>query len=418
MKRTAVVIVGAGQAGLAVSNLLTAASVDHVILERGEVAENWRSRRWESLRLLTPNWMTRLPGWSYRGSDPAGFMPAREVTTYLRRYASSFGAPVFGGTDVLSVRAAERGFVVDTDSGSWAADAVVVATGYADRPTVPSFAQALHPSVHQLTPSSYRNPDSVPDGRVLIVGGSASGVQLADELVRAGRDVTLAVGRHTRMMRRYRGLDIMWWLDSMGMLDERLRQRENRSPEPSLQIVGSTDGRNVDLPSLAARGVRLTGRVSGLDSRTVTLADDLALTMGAADARLERLLLRIDDVATRTGVDREIDPPMRPAPSMPERASGPGGASTLSVRGIRSVIWATGYRRSYPWLHLPVLDARGEICQQAGRTTVPGLVVVGMQRQTRRSSSFLDGVRHDAALVVDHLVREILLIPSASRRAS
>jgi putative flavoprotein involved in K+ transport len=418
MERTAVVIVGAGQAGLAVSYLLTAASVDHVILERGQVAESWRSRRWDSLRLLTPNWMSRLPGWSYRGSDPAGFMPAQEVTAYLGRYASSFDAPVFTGTTVLSVRAGGRGFVVDTDSDSWSADAVVVATGYADEPAVPGYAHALHPSVRQLTPDSYRNPGSVPDGGVLIVGASASGVQLADELAGAGREVTLAVGRHTRMVRRYRGMDIMCWLDSMGSLDQPLRPSKNRAPEPSLQLVGSTDRRSVDLPSLATRGVRLTGRVSGLDSRTVTLAGDLALTTAAADAKLDRLLLRIDDFATRTGMDREIDPPTHLAPSVPEHGSRETTLTTLHLRGIGSVIWATGYRRRYPWLQLPVLDAYGEIRQQAGRTTVPGLVVVGMQRQTRRSSSFIDGVRHDAALVVDHLVSEILLAPGTCRRAS
>jgi putative flavoprotein involved in K+ transport len=417
MRRTAVVVVGAGQAGLAVSHLLTAASVDHVVLERGQVAESWSSRHWDSLRLLTPNWMSRLPGWSYRGSDPAGFMPARELAGYLHRYASSFGAPVVESTTVVAARAGGPGFVVDTDGGSWEAEALVVATGHAAEPAVPRLAQGLHPSVHQLTPDSYRNPDSVPPGAVLVVGASASGVQLADELAGAGREVTLAVGRHSRLLRSYRGLDIMWWLDALGLLDEPLRPRVHRRPEPSLQLVGSTAGRSVDLPALTARGVRLAGRLVDLDSRQLTLADDLVLTTSAADAKLDRLLARIDDFATRSGLDRELLPPARPAPSVPDPA-GVGSPTTVSAHGTRSVIWATGYRRRHDWLQVPVLDGDGEIRQQAGLTDVPGLVVVGMQRQTRRSSTFVDGVRHDAAIVVDRLLRDVLHTTGTQRWAS
>ena len=289
MHGTAVVVIGAGQAGLAVSNLLTAASVGHVVLERGRTAESWRSRRWDSLRLLTPNWMSRLPGWSYRGSGPAGFMSAAEVAGYLGSYADSFDAPVVQGAEVRSVRRWAGGYLVVSDAGSWTADAVVVATGYCDEPAVPAVARDLDPTILQLTPDRYRNPDGVPDGGVLVIGASATGVQLADELAAAGRDVVLAVGRHARMPRRYRGMDIMWWLDSMGLLDRRAGPADAaRPPEPSLQIVGRADGREVDLPSLAERGIHVTGRVSGFGSGTVALADDLRITTAAADARLRR----------------------------------------------------------------------------------------------------------------------------------
>jgi putative flavoprotein involved in K+ transport len=408
MFHTRVVIIGAGQAGLAVSKLLTAADVDHVVLERDRTAERWISQRWDSLRLLTPNWMSRLPGWSYRGSDPAGFMPAVEVAEFLARYADSFGAPVVHGAEVRSVRRHRGRYQIVSEAGSWSAPAVVIATGYCDRPSVPSFADSLHPSVRQITPDRYRNPAQVPDGGVLVVGASSTGVQLADELAAAGRDVVLAVGRHTRLLRRYRGMDIMWWLDSMGVLDRTLTPAESsRVTEPSLQIVGSTDGRAVDLPSLAERGVRLVGRVDGLDDGQLTFADDLAATTSAADRKLSRLLHRIDLFAATSGLADEVDAAHRPR-AFADTAGPLDRRRSRGVDGIRTVVWATGYRREYPWLHLPVLDAAGEIRQSAGRTPAPGLYVIGMRWQTRRSSTFLDGVRHDAALLADHLTNGAL----------
>jgi putative flavoprotein involved in K+ transport len=404
-----VVIIGAGQAGLAVSKQLTDADVDHVLLERGRTAERWSSQRWDSLKLLTPNWMSRLPGWSYRGSDPGGYMPAVEVAEFLAGYAASFGAPIVHGAEVRSVRRHRGRYQVISDAGSWSAPAVVIATGYCDRPSVPTIARALHPSVRQITPDRYRNPAEVPDGGVLVVGASSTGVQLADELADAGRDVVLAVGRHSRLPRRYRGMDIMWWLDSMGVLDRPLTLAESaRATEPSLQIVGSTDGRAVDLPSLVERGVRLVGRVDGADAGHLTFADDLPVTTDAANRRLRRLLGRIDQFATASGLASEVDAPDR----LRDFAVAPRSAETRLARErigrIRTVIWATGYRRNYPWLHVPVLDDAGEIRQFAGRTPAPGLFVIGMRWQTRRSSTFLDGVRHDAELVADQLINGAL----------
>jgi putative flavoprotein involved in K+ transport len=417
MFHTRVVIIGAGQAGLAVSKQLSDAGVDHVVLERGRTAERWTSQRWDSLRLLTPNWMSRLPGWSYRGTDPSGFMAAVEVAEYLTAYADSFGAPIIHGAEVRSVRLRGAGYQVVSDAGIWSSAAVVMATGYSDQPAIPEWAGVLHPSIRQITPDLYRNPGDVPDGRVLVVGASATGAQLADELAAAGRDVVLAVGRHTRVPRRYRGMDIMWWLDSMGMLDRPLTPAQlARRPEPSLQIIGSTDGREVDLPSLAERGIRLTGRVTGAGGRELTFAEDLASTVAAADSRLDRLLGRIDHFAATTGLDHEIDPPNRPRLLADQPEAGGAWQPPQKVDGVRAVIWATGYRRAYPWLHVPVLNAAGEIQHSAGRTPALGLLVIGVRSQTRRSSTFLDGVRHDAALVVDHLMNGALA--GSARRAS
>jgi putative flavoprotein involved in K+ transport len=419
MQRTDVAIIGAGQAGLAVSYLLTAASVDHVVLERGRTAESWRSRQWDSLRLLTPNWMSRLPGWSYRGPDPAGFMSAAGVADYLHDYAAAFGAPVVSGAAVRAVHRSGDGYLVVSDAGRWQAKAIVIATGYSVEPAVPDVAEELGTSVVQLTTDSYRGPADVADGGVLVVGASATGTQFADELAAAGRDVVLAVGRHARIPRRYRGMDIMWWLDSMGVFDRPIRpgDRSDR-PDPSLQLVGSADHREIDLPALAGRGIRLVGRVADIDQGVVALADNLATTTAAADIRMHRVLQRIDQYAAATGLDAEVDPPTRPAPSVSLRNSFPGRPIDLAAEGIRTVIWATGYRRRYPWLHLPVLDATGEIAHTAGRTALPGVMVIGMRQQTRRSSTFLDGVRHDAAIVADRLISDLAAAPALERRAS
>lgn len=407
MSRTPVVVIGAGQAGLAVSHLLTAAGLEHVVLERGRVAERWASYSWESLRLLTPNWLSRLPDFRYTGHEPAGFMSAAAVTGYLRSYALQSDAPVVEGAEVLSVRRRGDGYQVATDTGCWIADAVVVATGWCDVPHVPALAVALDPRIEQLTPATYRNPAALPEGGVLVVGASATGVQLADELARANRRVQLAVGSHTRMPRRYRGIETMWWLDAMGIFDRRLDEHPAPAAaraEPSLQLVGSPTGRDVDLLSLQERGVGLVGRLLGVRGRSVRFADDLAETTGQADARLRRLLRRIDAYAAAAGLAGEIDPP---EPVRAVRTRGDVTGLDLHHAGIRSVLWATGYRRTYPWLHVPVLNGAGEIRHIDGATPSPGLHVVGARWQSRRSSSFLDGVRHDAATVVNRLLNHI-----------
>ncbi len=297
MQRIDVVVIGAGQAGLAMAHELAARGIDHVVLERGRVAERWRSERWDSLRLLTPNWCTRLPGWRYTGADPDGFMTMAQVVRYFEDYAASFTPPVLTGVTVRAVDFDGTRWRVTADGQYWSARAVVIATGHCDTPQVPAMARALPESVRQITPGRYRNPSALPEGGVLVVGASASGVQIAHELGAAGRAVTLAVGRHVRLPRCYRGRDIIWWLDRAGVLDERIDRvpdPEAARAQPSLQLVGDPACRPLDLAVLAAAGVRLNGRALGVDGARMHFAGDLAETPAAAERKLVRLRARID----------------------------------------------------------------------------------------------------------------------------
>jgi putative flavoprotein involved in K+ transport len=400
------VIIGAGQAGLAVSHELTAAGVDHVLLERGQLGERWRSERADSFSLLTPNWMSRLPGWHYRGDDPDGFMTAPELLSYFEAYARSFGAPVQDETTVERVLAHRDGYRVVTDQGTWQARNVVVATGQAGRPHVPDVGRCLDPAVHQLTANRYRNPAQLPDGAALVVGASSSGVQIADELRRSGREVVLSVGDHTRVPRTYRGRDLMWWLERRGVFDKTIDEMPDAAKArraPSMQLVGGSPARSIDLGTLRRTGVQLAGRLRAADRHRVSFADDLAITAATAEARLSRMLGEIDQFILESGIAHEGTLPTADRP-VPIDVGPALHEADLRRRGVSSVVWATGYRPHYPWLEVPVLDARGEIVQYRGVTGAQGLYVVGLRFQHRRSSGFVDGVRHDAYDVVGHLV--------------
>jgi putative flavoprotein involved in K+ transport len=388
------VIIGAGHAGLAMSRSLADRGVAHVVLDRGCVGERWRTARWDSFRLLTPNWLSRLPGWTYRGPAPDGFMTAAEFVDHLAGYARSFAAPVRTHTRVTRVERGPGGFTVATDRGRWTARNVVIATGYHSRARIPALAAGLAPDVAQLAPAGYRSPATLPAGGVLVVGASASGVQIAHELAGAGRRVLLAVGGHTRLPRRYRDRDILWWLDRIGTLDRTVDELPAPlTAEPSLQLTGGPDGRRLDLGVLQAAGVRLAGRLRAIDGTVAGFADDLADTVGAAQRRLSRVLGEIDRYAGGGPADA---PPPVPVPATPSRVD-------LRRAGITAVIWATGYRPGYPWLAVPVLDRDGRLRHRRGVTEVPGLYAIGLRFQYRRSSTFIDGARHDAAYLADHI---------------
>lgn len=410
------VVIGAGHAGLAVSRLLSEARRDHVVLDRGRVGERWRTERWDSLHLLTPSWMTRLPHWQYAGPEPEGFMSATAFVGQLEQYAESFAAPVVGGTTVLSVRrCGPDQYAVVTDRGTYGARHVVVATGPHGTPVVPRSMGAT--DLHVVHSNAYRNPAQLPAGGVLVVGASSSGVQIADELVRSGRDVVVAVGRHTRMPRRYRGMDIFWWLENTGRtartIDE-VRDPVAARGETSLQLVGrpaTQAAETLDLAVLRARGARLAGRLESLSGSTAVFAGDLTGTVAAADRVMHRFLDDVDAYVLRAGLESEVLPAHRPRP-----LTNPAGPRRLDLaaEGIRTVVLAAGFRPDHSWLHLPVLGADGVLRQYRGVTDAPGLYVVGQRFQHRRDSGFIDGARHDAHAVVHHLLTGSLPAPATS----
>jgi putative flavoprotein involved in K+ transport len=392
-------VIGAGHAGLAVSRVLSERSIEHVVLERAEVANTWRTERWDSLRLLTPNWLTRLPGLAYDGEDPDGYMPVPELIEFLERYADHIGAPVRTHTTVTSVSRLPGGdYVVETDAGSWEAEAVVLASGAFNRARVPAVSESLPGRLDQLTPLDYRSPDQLRNGRVLVVGASATGIQMADELLRSGREVTVAVGEHVRMPRTYRGRDIMWWLDRIGRLDERYDQVDDlvrARHVPSPQLVGTPDRADLDLNALTARGASLVGRLAAVNGDTASFSGSLRNVCNLADLKLKRLLDTIDQWAGGDGGPR-------PEPTRVDEH--PKVLIDLAAEGFDTVLWATGFRADHSWLHVPVLDRKGEIRHDGGVVRdAPGLYRIGLNFLRRRKSSFIHGAEDDARDIVEHL---------------
>ncbi len=401
-----VVIVGAGQAGLAMSHCLSRSGVDHVVLERHEVASAWRRHRWDSLRLLTPNWMTSLPGAPAFPGPPDAFAPAADVAAHLRAYAAGIAAPVITGCSVERLEPHHRGWRVVTSAGIFTSRAVVLATGPGWTPRLPSMSTRVPDAVRSLAALDYRNPDQLGDGSVLVVGASASGTQIADELARAGRDVTLAVGEHVRAVRSYRGRDLYWWLDRTGILDERSTDVDDLQrvrATPSFQLVGSDDGRDVDLNALQERGVRIAGRLAGGDADRLVFSAGLAHLCAAADLKLDRLLDRFD----RAADDRDLD--VTGDARRPARTRVPEPLLALPTDRLGTIVWATGLVPTFPAIAAPVLDRRGRLRHDGGVVGADGLFVMGLPFLRRRRSSFISGVGQDAAelaeLVAAHLRR-------------
>jgi len=404
MQRVAAVVIGAGQTGLAVSRYLSERAIEHVLLERGEVANSWRKERWDSLRLLTPNWLNRLPGYGYQGDDPDGYMTMPEIVDYIATYADTIDAPVESHTEVTSVQRAEDGFRILTTDREWWAQSVVIASGPYHRPDVPAFAKAIPSTVRCLAAADYRNPDQLEAGGVMVVGAASTGVQLAEEIHKSGRPVILAVGGHVRMPRVYRGRDILWWLDAAGILDEGHDEVDDivrARHVSSFQLVGSPARLTVDLNSLQRIGVRLVGRLAGVtDDGTAQFSGSLPNQCALADLKLGRLLDSLDDWAIEHGVD-DADPPERfPATNVPPASP---LLIPLHTGDIKTIIWATGYRPEYPWLHIPVLDAKGAVRHLGGVTTVPGLYVMGTTFLRRRKSTLIAGAGDDARDISTHL---------------
>jgi putative flavoprotein involved in K+ transport len=400
------VVIGGGHAGLAMSRCLADRAIDHVVLERGEVAHTWRTERWDSLRLLTPNWQSRLPGFGYDGPDPDGYRTLPEVVDFIAAYARTIAAPIRTHTTVTSVRRTDGGYLVRTDHGDWWCRTLVLASGAFNIASVPGFADRVPRSVATFTAQQYRNPDQLADGGVLVVGASSSGTQIAGEIHRSGRPVTLAVGEHIRAPRIYRGKDLEWWMDAAGVLDERHDQVDDIARArrvPSLQLAGTPDRSTLDLNALTAMGVKLVGRLAGItENGTAQFAGSLRNMCALSDLKMNRLLNLIDEWASANGLDGRVEPPRRLPPTQVDEA--PPLGLKLAGGEIKTIIWATGYRPDYSWLELPVLDRKGMIRHDGGVVSSPGVYLMGAPFLRRRKSTLIDGAGDDARDLSDHLV--------------
>jgi putative flavoprotein involved in K+ transport len=376
------------------------------VLERGEVANSWRHERWDSLRLLTPNWQSRLPGQHYAGLDPDGYMTMGEVVAFIERFATIARAPVRTATTVTSMSAIDGGYQVTTSAGEIRCRAVVIASGACNKPTLPSFREAVPATVEQLTPFDYREPAQLADGGVLVVGASATGVQLAAEIQRSGRPVTLAVGEHVRLPRTYRGRDVLWWMDASGVWDQRHDEvddlaRARRLPSP--QLVGTPERATLDLNALTALGVQLVGRWATVRNGRALFSGGLRNVFSLADLKMARLLDTFDEWAQSSG--GQFDPPERfPATRPPESAR---LQLDLHSGEIRTIVWATGFRPDYRWLDVPVVDARGQLRHDGGVVDSPGLYALGLPLLRRRKSTFIHGIEDDARELIDHLADDL-----------
>jgi len=375
-----------------------------VVLERGDVANSWRRERWDSLRLLTPNWQSRLPGYRYEGADPDGFMTVADVIEFVSRFAVVADAPVRTHTTVTSVRQTDEGYHVATNGGDLRCRSLVLASGACNVPNVPTLQQAVPASIERVTPLGYRNPDQLPEGGVLVVGASATGVQLADEIHRSGRPVTLSVGEHVRLPRTYRGRDVLWWMDASGVWNQRYDEvddltRARRLPSP--QLVGTPERTTLDLNVLAAGGVELVGRLAAVRDGRALFSGGLRNQFALADLKMDRLLDTFDEWA-RTGTrDADVGPSERFEPTRVPASSRLD--LDLGSGEIRSIVWATGFRPDYSWLNVPVVDRKGHLRHDGGVVDAPGLYAIGLPVLRRRKSTFIHGAEDDARDLIDHL---------------
>jgi len=395
-------IIGGGQAGLAMSHMLSQRGCPNIVVERHRIAERWRTERWDGLRFQFPNWSIQLPDFPFPHTEPNAFATSAEIVRYLTAYANFVGASVRCGVAVNSLRRHDRAgrFVADTSNGLIEAPNVVVATGPYQRPIIPSLIPKK-PEIFQMHASRYRRPEQLPPGAVLVIGSGASGTQIAEELLRAGREVYLSVGRHRRMPRRYRGRDLIWWLSAL-----RLDQTpvEKRGPDRSLPLItGAYGGHTIDFRQLAAQGVRLLGHLRAAHDDSLDFASDLAASLAHGDAAYAGFLDLVDAHVERNGLHVPHEPSARTIPPDPGDLIEPLRTLNLRAAGIGSVIWATGYAFDLSWIDVPVLDSCGEPVHRHGIADVPGMYFIGLQWLSKMTSSFLSGVGDDAARLADHI---------------
>ncbi len=405
-----VAIIGGGQAGLALSYYLTQQGRAHVVLERGRIAETWRSQRWDSFTFVTPNWMTQLPGFPYEGEDPDGFLPHAEIVLTLERYAQSFHAPIHCGVQAKAVRLQPggNGYLIETSEGTFEAANVVLATGGFLCPKLPQARTAIPVNIMQLHSSQYRRPGRLPAGAVLVVGSGQSGSQIAEELHQSGRQVYLCVSRCGRSPRRYRGKDVMWWVNQMGGYDRTVDQL----PSPAARFTchpdlsGKDGGHAINLRQLASKGVVLLGRLQEVHGNHVTLAPDLEQNLAWADTQAVQLTQAIDNFVVRTGMEVPAESTSEDSTTKWMPPAEPRLEVDLYAAGISTVIWATGFQLDFGWVHVPVFDETGSPLHQRGITSSPGLYFLGLPWLYKEKSALLFGIGEDAAfLAADIAVR-------------
>ena len=400
-----VLVVGAGQAGIAMSEHLSGYGVPHLVLERRRIAERWRSERWDSLVANGPAWHDRFPGLEFAGLDPDGFAAKEQVADYFAAYAEKIAAPVRCGVEVTSVRKHDGrpGFRVETSDGVIDARYLVAATGPFQRPVIPAIVpdDAGLVNVHS---SSYRSPGQLPDGAVLVVGAGSSGVQIAEELRKAGRQVYLSVGPHDRPPRRYRGRDFVWWLGVLGKWDAATPPQG--AEHVTIAVSGANGGHTVDFRTLAASGITLVGRTVGYDADDGTLrfAPDLADNIAHGDANYLSLLAEADAYIEHNGLDLPPEPDAHLLGPDPACVTSPILELDLARAGVTAVVWATGFAVDYGWLHVDAFDQNGKPRHQRGVSSEPGVYFLGLPWQSRRGSSFIWGVWHDAKYIADQIV--------------
>ncbi|WP_028630239.1 flavin-containing monooxygenase [Metapseudomonas resinovorans] len=397
-------VVGAGQAGVAMSEHLSKLGVPHLVLERNRIAEAWRTGRWDSLVANGPAWHDRFPGLEF-DLDPDAFAPKEQVADYFEAYAKQFDAPIRTGVEVKSVvRNTDRpGFTIETSEGVIQANRVVAATGPFQRPIIPPIAPT-NAKVTQIHSAQYRNPQQLPEGGVLVVGAGSSGVQIADELQRAGKQVYLSVGPHDRPPRAYRNRDFCWWLGVLGLWDAEAAQPGKE--HVTIAVSGARGGHTVDFRGLAHQGVTLVGLTKSFDGDLVAFQQDLADNIARGDENYLSLLDAADAYIARNGLDLPEEPEARVTYPDPECVSNPILELDLAKAGVTSIIWATGYAVDYSWLKVNAFDAKGKPQHQRGVSSEPGIYFVGLPWLSRRGSTFIWGVWHDAKHIADHIATQ------------
>jgi len=415
MEHVDTIVIGAGQAGLAMSHHLGVLGREHVILERSRVAERWRSQRWDSLMFQFPSWSIELPGRSHSGAHPDGFTHKDEVVRFIEDYGVSINAPIRCGVNVSALRigsSSNDDYEIDTDRGRISARHVVIATGPYQRPRRPPAHRRLPPGILQIDAGDYRNPRSLPDGAALVVGSGASGCQIADELLESGRNVYLSIGRHRRVPRRYRGRDAFWWRRELGELDQSVDNTPPAARVSAPLVTGALGGYNVDLRRFAAGGGILLGHLLDVVDGTLNFARDVEQSLRAGDRAFAEFVAAVDAWIDKSGMDAQLPAAdVRPADV---RQVDSVDRLDVAAAGIATVIWATGYELDFGWVDLPVFDAGGVPVQYRGATAAPGVYFLGLKWMHKLKSSFLCSVGEDAGHIAARIAAEHL--QGAARR--